>query len=126
MHQPFLVARTITVRWTEPGFHCWPEAEGERAYLAQRHRHLFHIEVSMPVEHNDREVEFHDLLDHARSWRTDGPERGRWSCEDIAREIDLHVRARWPGRTITVAVFEDGECGATITTVPNPTTPTLD
>lgn len=116
-----VMSRTITVRWTQPGYHRWPEAGGRRDYLSDRHRHLFHFEVSMAVGHNDREVEFHDLLDHARAWRDDlGSEFGRMSCEDIALEVGAHVAKAWC-RPMTVAVFEDGECGATVHMIPDPT-----
>ena len=120
-----VLSRTITVRWTQPGFHCWPEAEGERDYLSDRHRHLFLFDLSMPVGHNDREVEFHDLLDHARQWAEDCSyngvaQLGRLSCEDIALQVGEHVAERWP-RPMTIAVFEDGECGATVHMIPDPT-----
>jgi hypothetical protein len=57
---------TITVRWTHPGFHAWPEAPPNRAYLRDRHRHLFYYELTIPVTHADRQVEFHDLLEYAK------------------------------------------------------------
>ena len=41
------------------GFHCWPEADGELAYLKNSHRHIFFITA----------------------------EFRRRSCEDIAAEI---------------------------------------
>ena len=51
----------IFVKLRVPGFHHWPNPSINRAYLGDSHRHLFHLEVSMPVGHSDREVEFHDL-----------------------------------------------------------------
>lgn len=31
------------------GFHCWPEADGELAYLKNSHRHIFFITAEFPV-----------------------------------------------------------------------------
>lgn len=36
------------------GFHCWPEADGELAYLKNSHRHIFFITAEFPV-HNTHE-----------------------------------------------------------------------
>ena len=62
---------TIRVRFSEPGFHCWPQAPERRAYLRNPHRHLFYVTVACIVSHDEREIEFHDLLDEARMlWKT--------------------------------------------------------
>jgi hypothetical protein len=58
-------AAHIHVRFTEHGVHCWPQAPERRAYLRSLHRHLFFVEVSTAVEHDDREIEFHDLQEEA-------------------------------------------------------------
>jgi hypothetical protein len=52
-------ATSAIVRFQVPGFHCWQGATGDRAYLADRHRHLFHVEAKISIFQNDREVEFH-------------------------------------------------------------------
>lgn len=109
-----MTASTIFVRFTQPGFHHWPEPTEERAYLGQRHRHLFHVEVRMHVEHDNREVEFHDLLDLARSLFPGGELGGR-SCEMMARHLGKQI-ARHYGRAIEVIVSEDGEVGASVFT----------
>ena len=106
----------ITVRFTRQGFHRWPSAPQHRAYLAQRHRHLFHVECSMAVAHDDRDVEFHDMLDFCRGAFVGG-EMGDWSCELMARTLAKEIARRY-GRAATVAVFEDGEVGATVTEAP--------
>lgn len=105
----------VTV-WAEarlPGFHHWPDAPLHRSYLAQRHRHLFHIRATVRVTHDDRDVEFHDLADAIRAWW--GPEDRECvsrSCEALARELAGHLLER--GMTVTqVDVSEDGETGAT-------------
>jgi hypothetical protein len=107
----------ITVRFIEPGFHCWPGAQGKRAYLADRHRHLFHVSVTTEVDHDDREIEFHDLMEEARSiYRNMGNgegEYGSMSCEAMARQLGQSLIYRYH-RTFEVSVFEDGEVGATV------------
>jgi hypothetical protein len=108
------IGRTVTVRFTREGWHCWPEADGVRDYLASRHRHLFYYEVTISVNHNDREVEFHDLLEFARESAVQG-ELGRRSCEDMAEVVLEAISQKWKDRQYKVSVFEDNEVGATIT-----------
>lgn len=103
----------IFVTWSFEGFHRWPDAPPERAYLATLHRHLFQCQASVTVEHDDREVEFHDLLDVCRTVSTIEGEHE--SCEMIANRVHAAIDARYPGRSVTVSVSEDGECGAVVT-----------
>ena len=37
------------------GFHCWPEADGELAYLKNSHRHIFFITAEFPVHNANRD-----------------------------------------------------------------------
>ena len=39
---------------------------------------------------------------------------GRRSCEQLAEAVAARIDLTWPGRQITVAVYEDNEVGATI------------
>ena len=115
-----LLAATITVRFTQSGYHRWDQAPRSRAYLRQRHRHLFHVSVTTPVRHLNRELEFHDLIDAATqelrmfcdSRRGETYNFGNRSCEDIASGLATRLRDVYD-RSFTVSVFEDGECGAT-------------
>ena len=102
----------IIARFTAPGFHRWPGAHAGREYLAQRHRHLFHVEVKTLVAHDDREIEFHDLLDAAKEQFGEG-EFGDLSCEHLARRL-AEALAKIFERPFTVSVFEDGEVGAEV------------
>lgn len=45
------------------GFHCWPEADGELAYLKNSHRHIFFITAEFPVHNANREIEMHRCED---------------------------------------------------------------
>jgi len=73
----------IFVRFTFAGFHRWEGAPTHRSYLAARHRHLFGVEVKCLVNSDDREIEFHDLLDESKGFFNE-PERGNQSCEMLA------------------------------------------
>lgn len=100
------------------GFHNWPSAPTGRGYLSDRHRHLFHVRASVEVLHDDRDVEFHDLLDEVAatcSLLGDGDgELGPMSCEQIALEVCNAVTKKWPGRAVACEVSEDGEAGASV------------
>lgn len=104
---------SAVVRFSVPGFHCWPGASGERSYLADRHRHLFLVEVELQVFHEEREVEFHDLLDFCKNVFPGG-EMGAKSCETMATELYKEVAGQYPDRRLVVSVFEDGEVGAKV------------
>jgi len=67
----------------------------------------------MTVEHDDRDVEFHDLIDEARNF-IEAEELGHASCEAIARTLFHHLMSRHPNRKACVKVFEDNEAGATV------------
>jgi hypothetical protein len=111
------VSATVIATYRAAGFHRWPDASPARRYLADRHRHLFHVRAELAVEHDDREVEIHDLIDACRA-EFDGGELGPQSCETIARRVLAAVLARWPGRAAMVEVLEDGEAGARVAAGP--------
>lgn len=94
------------------GFHRWPDAPPEVAFLAVRHRHVFHVRVEVAVEHNDRDVEFIMLKRAVEQWietrrLTDAV--ANWSCERWADELLQAFDAE------RVEVSEDGENGAIVT-----------
>ena len=109
------MSTVVGTKITAPGFHRWPGARGVRAYLAERHRHLFHLEANVHVAHDERDVEFHDLQDLIRDWW--GPrarECGAASCEQLARELAAHLTSAGV-RVRDITVAEDGESWATYT-----------
>lgn len=91
------------------GFHHWPDAPEEVAFLRVLHRHRFHVRAEVNVTHDDRDVEF-ILLQRkvaAEIARIQASEDvSCWSCERWARELierlDLDA----------CEVNEDGENGA--------------
>lgn len=106
---------TIFVNFRMEGFHRWPAAPEHRSYLRHEHRHLFHVQVRLEVDHDDREIEFHDLLDSSRSifaelLRSLTESR---SCETLARALASRISSMHC-RPVMVSVSEDGECGAEV------------
>lgn len=101
----------VFCRLTFEGFHRWPDAPDEVAFLRDAHRHVFHVEVRVPVEHDERDVEFillkRHVLDLIAGIQLDGT-CGDWSCETWARVILNATGAS------SVTVSEDGENGATV------------
>lgn len=101
----------VFIRFAVPGFHRWPDAPPRAAYLRERHRHLFNVEVRVAVTKDNRQVEFHELLAFARGLLITDADHGSASCEQLARRIATKVRAAY-GRPTQVCVSEDGEGGA--------------
>ena len=94
--------------------HNWSSPPERRDYLRHPHMHTFHISMSVPVTHNDRQIELHDLRDEltdtvrhlAANPDADVLDFGGMSCEDIAQKIlDRHVLASM------VSVHEDPSVG---------------
>lgn len=107
-----MTAATIWVNFTDARFHRWPQATGKREYLRSLHRHLFHIKVSTTVQHDDREIEFHDLLEMAKVEFVKMDVKDM-SCEAMARALGKILAHRY-GRDFIIDIAEDGECGATV------------
>lgn len=117
----YKIRKRATVRFVREGFHHWPSATPVRFYLAQRHRHLFHVECSIEVRHNEREIEFHDFLEYCREHfggYGENREFGAYSCEALAEALAQKITLQYPDRSVIVKVFEDGEVGAEISFEP--------
>lgn len=106
----------IVIRFQVEGFHNWPEAPNHRFYLRAMHRHLFYVEATIPVTHDDREIEYHDLLDFCKENFQEGDHRGK-SCEQLAHELANKIVVKFQRRA-TVSVFEDGEVGSVVSIIP--------
>lgn len=94
------------------GFHRWPNAPDEVAFLRDRHRHIFHVRAEVEVHHDDRDVEFillgRRVLAEVKSI-TEAEDVSCWSCERWAREFLDRLNL------VKCEVSEDGENGAVIT-----------
>lgn len=105
----------IKVKFSVPGYHCWPSAPEAVAFLRASHRHDFFYTVRLEVYHHDREVEFFLLQDELRSWVLSGypmgaagaVELGASSCEHLAQEVVAYIMEHYPGRNGSVEVSED-------------------
>ncbi len=105
---------TIIVRTTFEATHSWPECPFEDVkYLKNEHRHIFHVEVEISVNHQDRDIEFirakQDIKDFIRRHFEKQYLIGK-SCEMIAQKIfdDCEYNCEY------VSVFEDNENGARV------------
>jgi len=103
----------IIIKTTFEAVHCWPDCTIQEVdFLQYPHRHVFHVTMKFPVQHNDRDIEFirekrkveDFLLTH---WHRKNV--GRMSCEDFCSAL---FRA-WPNATY-ISVFEDNENGAEV------------
>ena len=110
---------SVIVRLQIDAMHNFPKAAElfpEVAFLAQRHRHMFHIEAKKEVFHDDRDVEFimfkKDITDFLKQMYykpdTRTHEFGAMSCEMIAKQILNQFNCT------AVSVWEDLENGAIV------------
>ena len=107
--------RRIWVTFRRKGLHYYSTAPEDVGYLRNLHRHLFLFKVTIGVHHNDREIEFHQFLNWCEEQYTSGVlSLDHKSCEMIAEELIALIDTRFPGRSGSVEVAEDGECGAII------------
>ena len=120
--------RQIWVTFRKEGIHCYPAAatdpklntagEYDVSFLASPHRHIFHFRVSIDVFHNDRDIEFIQFkrwLESLYNGSNSVLELDWKSCEMIADELYTHIADRYPDRSVTIEVSEDGENGCSIT-----------
>ena len=129
MEQKTKILKTITVRTEFEGIHNYPEAPKEVYYLRLPHRHIFHVEVTIEVKHDDRDIEFimlkHKIDKYIEKYLDDNNvwNMGRKSCEQVADDIVVFLYLQYcvdpkykqaTNRYIKVSVFEDGENGATV------------
>lgn len=105
--------REIVTHNAVEGFHAWPDAIPEVAYLRDRHRHIFVIRTWFIVTDNDREIEINlqgaEIRDYLRKKYGEPCEFGAMSCESIAEDI-LGAFAR----ASRCEVLEDGYAGAAL------------
>lgn len=119
--------RQIWVTFQKEGIHCYPAAatdpqlktgdEYDVSFLANPHRHIFHFRVSIDVFHNDRDIEFIQFkrwLEALYSGNQATLQLDYKSCEMIADDLYVQIAGRYPGRSVTIDVSEDGENGCSI------------
>ena len=112
-------SRRIWVTFQRAGFHRYPAAATDTSledvsYLAARHRHLFKFRVEIEVFHDDRELEFHQVLNYCESLYQRHLEINHKSVEMLADDLYVQLASRYPGRFVAIEVSEDGECGCRV------------
>ena len=96
------------------GFHRWPDAPDEVAFLRNEHRHIFGVRVDVRVSHDDRDVEFIIGRRALGLYLSQIPPSGTESCEMIARRVRNYFAEVHGWTVVRVEVDEDGENGAYI------------
>lgn len=111
----------IKVKHQRVGYHRWPLAPPERAYLSSIHRHNFTLLVEIEVTHDDRQIEFHDVLaslddvKFCAEWHHEAPALLNRSCEQMAKVVLGELYTSFPeAGVINIEVWEDENCGARV------------
>ena len=100
----------VTTRFE--GFHCWPAAPDEVAFLRNVHRHVFTVKATIPVDHDDRDQEFfivRRMIDARIAEIQVSEHVESWSCERWALALLEHFGFE------SCEVWEDEENGARVT-----------
>ena len=114
--------RSIWVTFEKEGIHKYPGADTDPklatgdwddvSFLGFPHRHIFHFKVWIEVFHDDRDIEFIQF----KRWLERLYEQGvaqldYKSCEMLADDLAVHIRAKYPNRWLKISVAEDNENG---------------
>ena len=111
-----ITSRTIFVQFQKEGIHRYPDAPEGVEFLKSPHRHIFHFRITLSVEHNDRDVEFILFKRELEGLFSEGTMQIDYkSCEMLANDLIDYLEEKYPGRSGSVEVSEDGENGATLT-----------
>jgi hypothetical protein len=114
------ITKWIWVTFQKVGFHKYPAAASDPnlsdvSYLGVRHRHLFKFKVQIEVFHNDRELEFHQVLNFCESlFANQTIDIDYKSVEMLSDDLHEKLIEKYPGRRMKIEVSEDGECGGLI------------
>lgn len=118
------VSSFIWVTFKREGIHKYPAAledptlatgdQYDVSFLGYPHRHIFHFRVEIEVFHEDRDIEFIQFKRWLESLYSDGILQLDYkSCEMISDDLAALIHQRYPGRSISITVAEDGENGST-------------
>lgn len=109
--------RYIRVTDRYEGFHRYEDAPDQVAFLRESHRHMFHVEATIEVFHDDRELEFFmvkDVLKH-QIVPFVSLSGNLGSCEQQAERILTGLKNTYGDkRYMKVEVAEDGENGGIV------------
>ena len=110
------VERYVSVKNQFIGFHAYENAPPEVAFLKESHRHVFRIESTVQVWHEDRDIEFFMMQEYIeRSVIPFLALKPLGSCENIAENIMWALVNKYgDDRSVGVEVSEDGENSGTV------------
>lgn len=118
------VETMIWVTFQHEGFHAFDRAKTDKKlsdvdFLANRHRHIFHCNVTIDVKHDDRDIEFIQF----KRFMEQFTQYDNASCEQICKRLYDHIvyNSGIPEvgkRRIIISVAEDGENGANVVYTP--------
>lgn len=112
------ISTNIVVKTQFESLHQWPKAPNEVEFLRHPHRHIFHVKVTLPVNHDDRELEFFMVKKKVDEYIVGEINQrgflGTMSCEQIALQILKYLTVIYTIPYATVEVFEDDENGAIV------------
>lgn len=97
--------------------HRWSGATGREIYLKHPHRHMFHVNVRIKVEHDNRAVEFINLkhlVDAAVIHLKEVEWSDEVSCEMMAKGIIKELKEYSLVEAYSCEVSEDRENGAIV------------
>ena len=111
--------RWIWVTFQRAGLHYYPDAATNKnledvSYLGAQHRHLFKFKVQIEVFHDDRELEFHQVLNFCESLFQNQINIDFKSVEMLADDLRNELTKKYPNRNMIITVSEDGECGCEV------------
>lgn len=104
----------IVVRTQFEGWHQYNGAPQPVAYLKNLHRHIFHVEVVIDVNHNNRELEFILVKDAINTFIKSQPFDITASCEQMATMICEYLISVYGERNMQCSVYEDNENGGRV------------
>ena len=105
----------IIVKTQFEDFHRWKDAPKEVAFLRNLHRHIFFVEISCEVTHDDRELEFFMVKKILDAFIREKVKKmdDKKSCEQMAQIIKSFLWERYQ-RYFSVKILEDNENGAIV------------
>lgn len=125
IRQDIRPVKMIWVTFRKEGVHCYPAAatdpklatgdEYDVAFLANKHRHIFHFRVWISVTHNDRDIEFIQFKRWLENLYKDNIlDLNFQSCEMMSDDLYSEISKKYPSREVWIEVSEDGENGSFI------------
>jgi hypothetical protein len=105
---------TVIATHRVKGFHYWPNAPDEVAYLRALHRHEFMFIVGWKVGHDDRQVEYHTAQAWMKSFFVEPQNFGARSCETLCKDMFVSLELAGHPKPSFIECWEDEENGSRV------------